>query len=321
MFHLIIVPLDGTRFAEHAVPAAIALASASDGRLLLAHVDVAPLPLAEPRAVSLDTLSPTGPDAAVVDYLRDVADRVARSVGLQAELIVLTGETPSAVARLAVDTDADLITMASHDRSALRRLVTPSVSERIVRESGLPVLLVRRSDAQLAMERDADPASVFDPISSPPVEFRHILVPLDGAPPSEAVLDPAIRLAQATGARISLLTVVEGAQREGASSDGASRGYLEEVAHALRAQGVAVDVVELHGDDVATAILDAVTDLSADAIAMATHRRGGLTRLALGSVATKVLHGVLMPVLIVRPGAVKHASSRHHHGASADDRR
>jgi len=169
------------------------------------------------------------------------------------------------------------------------------------------------------MERDADPASVFDPISRPPVEFRHILVPLDGAPLSEAVLDPAIRLAQATGARISLLTVAE--QREGASPDVATRGYLEEVAHALRAQSVAVDVVELHGDDVATAILDAVTDLSADAIAMATHRRGGLTPLALGSVATKVLHGVLMPVLIVRPGAVKRAPSPHHHGASADDRR
>lgn len=177
--------------------------------------------------------------------------------------------------------------MASHDRSALRRLVTPSVSERIVRESGLPVLLVRRSDAQLAMERDADPASVFDPISRPPVEFRHILVPLDGAPLSEAVLDPAIRLAQATGARISLLTVAEGGQREGASPDVATRRYLEEVAHALRAQSVAVDVVELHGDDV----------------------------------ATKVLHGVLMPVLIVRPGAVKRAPSPHHHGASADDRR
>ena len=84
---------------------------------------------------------------------------------------------------------------------------------------------------------------------------------------------------------------------------------------------MAVDVVELHGDDVATAILDAVTDLSADAIAMATLGRGGLTRLALGSVATKVLHGVLMPVLIVRPGAVKRASSPHQHGASADNRR
>jgi nucleotide-binding universal stress UspA family protein len=73
------------------------------------------------------------------------------------------------------------------------------------------------------------------------------------------------------------------------------------VARGLRNTGVAVDVAEVQGHNVAKAIARAVTDLAADAIAMATHGRGGLSRLVHGQVAGKVLDSVLMPVLFVRP--------------------
>ena len=41
-----------------------------------------------------------------------------------------------------------------------------------------------------------------------------------------------------------------------------------------------------------------------DAIAMATHGRGGLARLVMGSVATGVLQRATIPVLLVSPAAV-----------------
>lgn len=306
MFRLIVVPLDGTRFAEHAVPAAIALAAAGGGRLLLAHVDVAPLPLDEPRAISLDAaLTSEGYEAAIVDYMNDVVNRVSASASVVAEWTILTGDVPQAVERLAVDSGADLVAMASHDRSALGRLVAGSVAQRVVLESGLPVLLVRKSDEQLRMERDADPAAASDPISGPPAVFRHVLIPLDGAPLAEAVLQPASRLARATGARITLLSVANPAEGERGPPDVARRGYLEEVARPLRAARIVVDVAVLEGRDVAKAILRAVTDLSADVIAMATHGRGGPSRLLRGSIAARVLRGVLMPILLVRPGAAE----------------
>jgi len=287
-----------------------ALAAPRECRLLLVHVDVAPLPLDEPRAVTLDaSMTPQGYEAAILDYLRDVANRVARSAGVESEWIILTGDVPQALERLALDAGADLIALASHDRSALGRLVAGSLGERIVRESGLPVLLVTKSDEQLKMEREADPATVFDPISGPPAVFRHVLVPLDGSPLAEVVLEPASRFARAKGARITLLTVSNPAQLQRWPPDFATGDYLEEIARSLRAAGIVADVVVLESRDVAKEILDAVTDLSADVIAMATHGRGGLSRLLQGSIAANVVHSVLMPVLLVRPEAAKRLSA------------
>jgi len=301
MFRCVIVPLDGTRFAEHAVPVAMALAVADDCRLILAHIDVAPLPLDEPRVVNVD--DPTNRDeytAAILDYLTDVAGRISASKRVDVEWVILTGDVPQAIERLGGDRGADLIVMASHDRSALGRFVLGSGGERIVHNGGLPVLLVRKSESQLKLEREADPATVSDPTGQV-ATFQNVLIPLDGAPLSEVVLEPAREVAQATGARITVMTVCNTSHLAGGPPDFASRAYLEAVARGLRKTGIAVDVAVEQGHNVAKAIVRAVTDLAADAIAMATHGRGGLSRLVHGRVAGKVLDSVLMPVLLVRP--------------------
>jgi nucleotide-binding universal stress UspA family protein len=302
VFRRIVVPLDGTRFAEHAVPAALALVALGHRPLLLAHVDVAPLPLDQPRAITVDDATP--PDryeALIVDYLRDVARRVSMSGHIEAEWMILTGDVRQAVERLAVDSGADLVAMASHDSTTLGSLLAGSVGEGILRDGGLPVLLLRKPEAQIRLELDADPAAAVDPITGRRAEFRHLLIPLDGGSLAEAVLEPAKRFARAAGARITLLTVRNTSHLEGRSPDFATREYLEMVARPLRTAGLVIDVAELQGHDVAKVILRAITDLSADVIGMATHGRGGLSRLLHGSVAGKVLRGVLMPVLLVRP--------------------
>jgi nucleotide-binding universal stress UspA family protein len=53
----------------------------------------------------------------------------------------------------------------------------------------------------------------------------------------------------------------------------------------------------------AAAILDAARECAAGLIAMATHGRGGLTRLILGSTANEVLLHTMCPVLLYRPRA------------------
>ena len=302
MFRRVIVPLDGTRFAEHAVPVAMGLAVADDCRLILAHVDVAPLPLDQPHVVNVnDVTNRDGYTAAILDYLTDVAGRISASKRVDVEWIILTGDVPRAIERLGGDRGADLIVMTSHDRSALGRLALGSESERIVRNAGLPVLLVRKSESQLKLEREADPATVADPITGQVVRFQNVLVPLDGAPLSEAVLEPAREVAQATGARITVMTVRNTSHLSGGPPDFASRAYLDAVARPLRNAGTVVDVAEVQGHNVAKAIVQAVTDLAADAIAMATHGRGGLSRIFLGSVAERVLHESTRPLLLTRP--------------------
>lgn len=68
----------------------------------------------------------------------------------------------------------------------------------------------------------------------------------------------------------------------------------------LREAGYAVRVQVEYGDP-AQCIIDFVEDAKVDLVAMATHGRGGLGRLVMGSVAERVLRSVSVPVLLMRP--------------------
>ncbi|MGL4649372.1 MAG: universal stress protein, partial [Caldilineaceae bacterium] len=71
----------------------------------------------------------------------------------------------------------------------------------------------------------------------------------------------------------------------------------------LREAGYVVRAHVEYGEP-AQSIIDFVNDTHADLVAMATHGRGGLGRLVLGSVAERVLRSVAVPVLLMRPSAV-----------------
>ena len=142
--------------------------------------------------------------------------------------------------------------------------------------------------------------------------YKRILVPLDGSTLAEAVLPHVRALAQCLGAEVVLLSVpvypVSGftitdpalgqslveLTRESASA------YLQRVRTPLQADGLAV-TSELRDGPVAETILDAAAELRVDAIAMATHGRGGFARFLLGSVADQVVQRSPLPVLLIRP--------------------
>lgn len=164
--------------------------------------------------------------------------------------------------------------------------------------------------------------------------YKHILVTLDGSKLSEAILPEVARLASGTGARITLLTVVDvpdatlvypevnplvaAAPAPGVvahlkpapmaeTKDQAieraratAQAYLEETARPLREEGIDVDTVVCFGD-AAEEIVSFAQRLDAPLIAMATHGRSGLAQVLFGSVATRVVGRSGRPVLLVRP--------------------
>ncbi len=119
-----------------------------------------------------------------------------------------------------------------------------------------------------------------------------ILVPLDGSARSEAVLEPVVDLARALQASLLLLRVTHTPQ--------AAQVYLEQVAQRLADLGVH-STLHVAGGDPVEEITRVARQSAVDLIALATHGRTGLTRLAAGSVATGTLQQGQRPVLIVRP--------------------
>jgi nucleotide-binding universal stress UspA family protein len=144
--------------------------------------------------------------------------------------------------------------------------------------------------------------------------YQRILVPVDGSAASQRGLDEALRLAQALGARITIVHVVENAPVL-ASPDMA--GYVPQVIDDLRmagqkiaddararaeAAGVAAEVVIVDptGRTVYEAIVEQSRRLGADIIALGTHGRRGLSRALMGSDAEGVVRAATVPVMLVR---------------------
>ena len=146
-------------------------------------------------------------------------------------------------------------------------------------------------------------------------EFNRILVPLDGSPNSEQILTPAASLAHTTGSSIVLAQVVpigSSVRRMAAhpfrrsttqgrlSQQNEISDYLSGLAEGLRAGGIEVTIDTAHGE-IAEEIVALGTRHRASLIAMCTHGRTGLRRLALGSVAEQVLRRSALPLLLYRP--------------------
>ncbi|HEY0601695.1 MAG TPA: universal stress protein, partial [Herpetosiphonaceae bacterium] len=178
------------------------------------------------------------------------------------------------------------------------------VADSFVRHSHVPVLLLHPSGSSAAPQ----------PIAPHPL--RKICITLDGSPLAEQILTPALALGAGNAAEYTLLHVVDalvlvstsftpdllqhqakiiaGLQQE-------AQQYLETLAGPLRAEGHHITTRVLVDPEPAQAILRAARDDGSDIIALATHGRGGVQRLLVGSVADKVLRSADRPVLVYRP--------------------
>ena len=121
---------------------------------------------------------------------------------------------------------------------------------------------------------------------------KRILVPLDGSPAAERIVPLVADLARGSGASLRLLHVAPEPDSmltrgcpAGAPPDREGRDYLHAVE--ARLEGLPIDSVIRFGDPVAE-ILREANAFGADLIAVTTAGQGGLSRVALGSVAEQV---------------------------------
>lgn len=301
MYRSILVPLDGSKFAEHALPYALALAGQSGGRLRLVQVHEPPVPIEFAAEVPSAFYEDETTRALEWESLQEVATSLARDWDVTVTPRMREGEPVTALAREVAESGASLVVMSTHGRGPLARAWLGSVADGLLRTVRVPLLLVRpRNGAALR---------------APHAGFRHILVPLDGSSLSERVLEHAAPLAEASRARLTLLRTVPAsvpvpapyAYVGGAAAESdAVVGQLRE--EALRSLdrvaarlGIPAERVVTAAASPAEGILDHAKQTGADLIAMSTHGYGGFARILHGSVADKVIRGAGTPVLVVRP--------------------
>lgn len=144
--------------------------------------------------------------------------------------------------------------------------------------------------------------------------YKHILIPIDGSPLSEGALRQGMALARALHAKVTVLTVsppfhsvaVDPAMVTATPAQHfeESQARADKVLSMARAEadvvGVACETMHVTQDHPYQAILDTAWAKGCDLIAMASHGRGGVSALILGSETSKVLAHGKIPVLVCR---------------------
>lgn len=161
--------------------------------------------------------------------------------------------------------------------------------------------------------------------------FEHLLVPLDGSPAAERVLEHAEALADAFHSTITLLRATISAEMFVAETAGgdtvvgdvgatldptpvleadraAASDYLNAVAEPLRRRNLKVNL-EIPPGPASEVIVERAAALGVSLILMTTHGRSGLGRVFFGSTADSVLRHATCPVLLVRITSADDASA------------
>ncbi len=282
----ILVAIDFSEHAERALEWAGELAKRFGAELeLVTSVFVVPLA--------------SGPHSLGVppDYLRNareqaesqldaIAARLSRE-GVRACCTVVHEDPSSGLCARAAETRADLIAIGTRGRSGLSHVLLGSVAERTARLAACPVLSVHAG-------------------SPAPRELRKLVVPMDFSAPALAALALARTLVE-PGGELALVHAIAPVLSAGSPERPLEDPRAEEWARAefekLRASGAAASAhLEIRYGAADAVVVDAASEIGADAIVMGTRGRSGITRMFLGSVAERVLRRALQPVFVTQPG-------------------
>ncbi|MDA8108024.1 MAG: universal stress protein [Betaproteobacteria bacterium] len=145
MYKRILVPIDGSSTANLGLKEALRLAKQQGATLCLFHaVDESFVTAAGDGMVLTDEMFKSLRDAGRKILTR--AEALARRSGVRARSVLtetLVGPAAHAIIREAKRSKAELIVMGTHGRRGVRRLVMGSDAEQVLRETPVPVLLVR----------------------------------------------------------------------------------------------------------------------------------------------------------------------------------
>ena len=285
MFKHLLVPLDGSRLAEVALPMAAYLAERVGATVTLVHIIE--------RGASAEVHGErhlTSPEEAHA-YLEETASR-AFTPQQQVQQHVHSAEMDDVAVGIADHIEElrpDLIIMCTHGHGGLRNVLYGSIAQQVVSHGTIPVLLIQ-------------PAGDGMP---PDGGCHRLLVPLDASPEHEQSLQSAAELARACQAALHLVLVVPTLSTLSGEQAGIGRllpgttTHMLEIAsqeaethlrsHVQRLQATGITAsAEITRGDPAAEIVETALETKADMIVLGTHGKSGIDAFWSGSIAPKV---------------------------------
>jgi nucleotide-binding universal stress UspA family protein len=295
MFKHILVPLDGSKLAEAALPAAVSLAQTFKAPVTLLHI----IEQDAPDEIHRDRHLTEAKQAEA--YLARVAKRTfppRAKVDWHVHTSPVADVSRSIVDHSSDEIQPDLIILCSHGNSGMHDLFFGNIAQEVAAASGAAVLLIKPDG------------------SAAPFQLRHILVPLDNESVHDKALPTAEALAKGYGAELNLLCVIPTlgtlTGEQAAVSNmlpTTATAYLEiaeEIAlehfqghlDTYKKAGIPA-TAEIARGDPAPVIAKTAEKINADLILFGTHGRAGLDAFWNRSVAASVARRTQTPLLLL----------------------
>jgi nucleotide-binding universal stress UspA family protein len=296
MFKHLLIPLDGSKMAEAALPAAAFLAEKFASRVTLMHA----VERNAPSEVHGQSHLKNAREA--YDYLNELAQR-AFAKGIAVDCHVHEAEVDNVAGSVVAHADElkhDLVVMCSHGRGKSLHLFLGSIAQRVIGMGSLPVLITHPDQQG----------------GAPPFSCRNILVPLDGDPDHAKALPVAREIALACAAALHLAIVVPRFSSLSGEAKASSRmspatasrilelqykdaqEFIKTETDKLRSQGIAVSGHVLRGDP-AEMVANAANSSNVDLTVLATHGKTGMKAFWEGSVAHRICSFSRVPLLLI----------------------
>ena len=273
-FSRIVVPIDGSALSLSAARAAAGFARRAGLPVTLFGMAFDEINRHEVLR-SIEDFEESDPIGYPVEVVVEAVGPVVRTPGYVASSIVERAQR-----------DGALVCMASHGRSGVGASVLGSTTEQVLRDSAQPVLVVGPHHRWPGTQGQHD---------------GRVVVCLDGSELAERSLDPASEWAQRFGRTPWLVQVSEPIGKfapDVVRTGGAwETNYLRRLAHSV--PNAEYDI--LHSHDAARELAELPGRWPVEILVVASHGRTGLSRLALGSVAMRIVHRAPCPVLVVPP--------------------
>ena len=283
----LLLATDGSVFSEGAIREAIRLAKKCSSRLsAISVIETNP----EYETIAPQLLEKS--EKAAREHLASVKVQ-AKKEGVDCATSIIEGQDSyNYISEEAAKNKMSMIILGRRGRTGLKRLAMGSTVARVIGHAPCNVLVVPRAAV---------------------LEFKSIVLAMDGSPYSTAAASEAIGLAKKNNSKLTVISVVPAELATPTDVDFSAAGMellaekemqaaeknAKAVKEAAQKVGVAVQAFIMTGKP-ADAIIETAKDKAADLIIVGSHGRTGIARLLMGSVAERVIVMSSCAVLVVK---------------------